>query len=56
MAFFGGFLDASIFHPFVYILIFWYMKGIQEVHILAKFHLCLIFSSRVVKFQMFLYQ
>ena len=51
MAFFGGFLDAFPFHPFIYTLIFWYVKGIQEVHIWAKFH-----SSQVFKFQMFSYQ
>ena len=56
MAFFGGFLDTPPSHPFIYTLIFWYMKGIQEVHIWAKFHLCLISSSRVFKFQMFSYQ
>ena len=56
MAFFGGFLDASPFHPFIYTLSFWYMKGTQEVHTWAKFHLCLVCSSRVFKFQMFSYQ
>ena len=56
MAFFGGFLDASPFHPFIYTLIFWYMKDIQEAPIWAKFHLCLICSSLVFKFQMFSYQ
>ena len=56
MAFFGGFLDVPPSHLFIYTLIFWYMKGIQEVHIWAKFHLCLICSSRVFKFQMFSYQ
>ena len=39
--------------PFIYTLIFWYMKGVPEVHIWAKFHLCLISSSQVFKFQMF---
>ena len=53
MAFFGSFSYASPFHPFIYTFIFWYMKIIQEVHIWAKFHLCLICSSRVFKFQMF---
>ena len=55
MAFFV-FFDVSPFHPFIYTLIFWFMIGIQEVHIWAKFHSCLICSSRVFKFQMFLYQ
>ena len=32
---------------------FCYIKGIQLVHIWAKFHLCLICSSPVLKFQMF---
>ena len=36
--------------------IFWYIKGVQVIHIWAKFHLCLICNSRVLKFQMFLYQ
>ena len=56
MAFFGGFLDTSLFHPFIYTFMFWYIEGIQEVHIWAKFHLCLICSSRVFKFHMFSYQ
>ena len=32
---------------------FWYIKGVQSVHIWNKFHLCLICSSRVFKFQIF---
>ena len=32
---------------------FGFIKGIQLVHIYAKFHLCLICSSPVLKFQMF---
>ena len=56
MAIFGGFLDASPCHPFIYTLIFCCMKGIQEVDIWAKFHLFLICSSRVFKFQMFSYE
>ena len=32
---------------------FCYIKGIQLVHIWAKFHLCLICSSPIFKFQMF---
>ena len=55
MAFFV-FFDVSPFHPFIYTLIFWFMIGIQEVNIWAKFHSCLICSSWVFKFQMFLYQ
>ena len=32
---------------------FCYIKGIQLVHIWAKFHLCLICSSPILKFQIF---
>ena len=35
---------------------FFDIKGVQVVYIWAKFHLCLICSSRVLKFQMFSYQ
>ena len=35
---------------------FCYIKGIQLVHIWAKFHIFLICSSPVLKFQMFSYQ
>ena len=34
-------------------LIFWYIKGVQVVHIWEKFHLCLICNSQVLKFQLF---
>ena len=56
-AFSGGFwLHTPIpliyyWHPH-----FWYIKGIQLVHIWAKFHSCLICSSWVLKFQMLSYQ
>ena len=43
-------------HPFIDTLIFWYFNGVQVVHIWDKFHLCLICSSQVFKFQMFSYQ
>ena len=53
------FLD-SLYAPlsctFIYNLIFWYMEGIQEVDIWVKFHLCLICSSQVFKFQIFSWQ
>ena len=42
--------------PFIDTLIFWYIKGVQMIHIWLKFHLCLICSPRVLKFQMFSYQ
>ena len=42
--------------PFIDTLMFWYIKGVQATHIWAKFHLYLVFSSRVLKFQMFSYQ
>ena len=35
---------------------FWYIKGVQVTHIWAKFQLCLICSSRALKFQMFSYR
>ena len=50
------FSTASPNRPFIDTLMFWYIKGVQEVHIWAKFHLCLICSSQVLKFQMFSYQ
>ena len=55
MLLFEIFFDAPLSHKFVENLIFWYMKGVQEVCISAKFHLCLICSSWVFKFQMFSY-
>ena len=45
------FLDAPLARP----LIFWQEKGIEVVHILAKFYLCLDCSLEVFKFQMFSY-
>ena len=56
MLFLGVFLDALLSRTFIYNIIFWYMKGIQQVYLWAKFHLCLICSSQVFKLQMFLYQ
>ena len=37
--------------PFIDTLISWYMKGVEVVHIYVKFHVCLICSFRVFKFQ-----
>ena len=49
---FLNFLDAPFSRTFIYNLISWYIEGIQEeVYILVKFHLCLICSSRVFKYQ-----
>ena len=56
MEFSDGFLDAPSIRSFIDTLMFWYIKGVQVIHIWAKFHLCLICSSRVLKFQMFSYQ
>ena len=53
MPFLGGFLDAPLFRTFIYNLIAWYMEGTQEVYIWAKFHVCVICSSRAFKFQIF---
>ena len=53
MLFLGGFLDAPFARPLIDNLIFLQEKGIEVVHILAKFHLCLICSSQVFKFEMF---
>ena len=55
MAFSGDFLVAPSTRPFIDTLMFWYIKGVQVINIWTKFHLCLICSSRVFKFQMFLY-
>ena len=55
-AFSGGFLVAPPTLPFIDTLMFWYIKGVQVIHIWAKFHLCLICCSRVFKFKMFSYQ
>ena len=52
----GDFLVAPPTHPFIDTLVFWYIKGVQVIHIWVKFHLCLIGSSRVLKFQMLSYQ
>ena len=49
----GGFLDASLTRPLIDTLIFWQEKGIEVLHILAKFDLCLICNSEVFKFRMF---
>ena len=51
--FWGGFLDAPLFRTFICNLIAWYMEGTQEVYIWAKFHVCVICSSRAFKFQIF---
>ena len=53
MLFLGGFLDAPLSRPLMDNLIFLQEKGIEVVHILAKFHLCLICTSQVFKFEMF---
>ena len=53
MLFLGSFLDAPLTRSLIDSLIFWQEKGIEVVHILAKFYLCLIYSSQVFKFQMF---
>ena len=53
MVFFGSFLGAPLARPLTDTLIFWQEKGIEVVHILAKFHLCLICNLAVFKFQMF---
>ena len=53
MAFSGGFLVVSSTRPFIGTLMFWYIKGVQVTYIWAKFHLCLICSFRVLKFQCF---
>ena len=53
MPFFQDFLYAPLSCTFIYNFIFWYMEGIQELDIWAKFYLCPICSSRVFKFQMF---
>ena len=53
MAFFGVFLDDVPTSPFFNAHIFEYMEGVEMYHLCAKFHVCLICSSGVVKFQMF---
>ena len=53
MVFFGSFLAALLTRPLIDTLILWQEKGIEVVHILAKFHLCLICNLAVFKFQMF---
>ena len=53
---FWSFFRCASANPFIDTLFFWYIKGVQVVHIWHKFHLCLICSSRVLKFQMFSYQ
>ena len=47
--------DAAPTRPFIDTLMFWYIKGVHVIHIWAKFHLCLICRSRVLKFHMFSY-
>ena len=56
MSFSGGILVLSSGRPFISTLMFWYIKGFQVVYIRAKLHLCLIDSSRYLKFQMFSHQ
>ena len=51
--FFGAFLVAPNTRPFIDTLIFWYIKGFQVIHNKVKFHLCLVCSSGVLKFQSF---
>ena len=52
MAFFDGVLAEGPNHPIFNTLILGYMKGVEVVHIWAKFYVCLIYSPRVFKFQM----
>ena len=56
MAFSGVFFVAPLPIHSLTPYFFWYIKGVQVVHIWHKFHLCLICSSGVLKFQMFSYQ
>ena len=56
MAFSGGFLVVPPTRPIIDTRMFWYIKSVQVIHILTKFHLCLICSSQVSKIQMFSYE
>ena len=53
MVFFGSFLGALLARALIETLILWQEKGIEVVHILAKFDLCLICNLADFKFQMF---